>query len=123
MTAHFKSNLLGYISLEPFFMTNLHCYNVLDEDFVYKITLMYTEAGIYLDSFNSLKKGSIDFFRKGNRFYQTVKEYVDDVVSFDNLGIANFHGIFKVHFLFCSIVLFGFVIHLMINFIIKKTQN
>ena len=64
---------------------------MLDEDFVYKITLMYTEAGIYLDSFNSLKKGSIAFFRKGNRFYQTVKEYVDDVVSFDNLRIGNFH--------------------------------
>ena len=95
-------------------MTNLHLYNVLDEDFVHKFFLMYTESGIYLGSLDSLKKDCFNFIMKENRLYRTPKAYVDDVVSFDNLGIGNFYGIFKAFFLFCSLVLIVFVIHLII---------
>ena len=118
--AHFKSNLLAYISLDPIFMTNEHFYHVLDEDFVHKIFLMYSEAGIYLKLFDSIKKNSFEYFIKENRIYRTPKEYVDDVVSFDNLGIGNFYGIFKVYFFVCSIV---FGIHLTINCMLSRRRR
>ena len=101
-------------------MTNEHFYHVLDEDFVHKIISMYLEAGIFLESSDSIKKNSIEYFKKDNRFYHTAKEYVDDVISFDNLGIGNFYGIFKVYFFVCSIV---FVLHLTINCILSRRKR
>ena len=100
-------------------MTNLHIYHVFDGDFAEKGFLMYSESGQFLKSFDLIKKNCIDSFRKENRLYHTTKEYVDDVVSFDNLGIGNFYGIFIAYFLFCSIVLIVFVIHLTSNFILS----
>ena len=104
-------------------MINLHYYHVLDEDFVHKVISMYSESGVFLKSFDLLKKNCINTFRQGNRLYHTAKEYVDDVVSFDNLGIGNFNGIFKVYFLFCSIVFIVFLIHLTINFILSREER
>ena len=84
---------------------------------------MYSESGVFLKSFDSLKKDSIDFFTKETQLYRTAKEYVDDVVSFDNLGIGNFNGIFKVYFLFCLIVSVVFLIYLTINFILSRVER
>ena len=123
MATHFKSNSKAYAPLDPIFMTNLHMYNVLDEDFVHKFFFMYTESGIYLGSLDSLKKDCFDFIMKDNRIYHTTKAYVDDVFSFDNLGIGNFYGIFKAFFLFCSLVLIIFVIHLFTNFILLRKKR
>ena len=114
MAAQLKSNSKAYVPLDPIFMTNLHMYNVLDEDLIHKYVLLYTESGIYLGSLDSFKKDCINFIMKENRFYHTTKAYVDDVVSFDNLVIGNFSGIFKAFFLFCSLISIVFVIHLII---------
>ena len=83
----------------------------MDEDFAHKLFLMYTESGFYVKLIDQVKKSCVDFIRKENRFYRTLKEYVDDLISFDNLGIGNFYGIFKSYFVFCSIMLIIFVIH------------
>ena len=123
MAAHFKSNLQGYISLDPILMMNLHIYNVLDEDFAHEIFLMYTESGLFVDTFDTIKKRSTDFVMKESRLYRTPKEYVDDFVSFDNLGMGNFYGIFKAFFLFCSLISIVFVIHLIIKFILSRSAS
>ena len=123
MAAHIKSNMQAYMSLDPIFMMNLHFYHVLDEDFAHKIFLMYTESGIFVDTFDTVKKRSTDFIMKENRFYRTPKEYVDDFVSFDNLGIDNFYGIFKACFVFCSLISIVFVIHLIIKFILSRSAS
>ena len=123
MAAHFRSNLQGYISLDPIFMMNLHVYHVLDEDFAHKIFLMYTESGIFVDTFDTIKKRSTDFVMKENRLYRTPKEYVDDFVSFDNLGIGNFNGIFTAYFVFCSLISIVFVIHLIIKIILSRRAS
>ena len=104
-------------------MTNLYIYNVLDEDFIHKLALAYTESGLYTNSLVEIKRNAIDFIRKENRLYHTAKEYVDDVVSFDNLGIGNFYGIFKIYFAFCLIVLIVFVVHSMVNFILSRGEQ
>ena len=104
-------------------MTNLHIYHVLDDDHNYKFSLMYTESGLFMNTLDEIKKKSSDFFKKENRFYQTAKEYVDDLVSFDNLGIGNFYGIFKIYFAFCSIVSIVFVVHSMVNFILSRREQ
>ena len=112
-----------YISLDPIFMTNEHFYHVLDQYSFQNIFSMYMEAGLFINAFDSMKRNCINFIMKENRFYRTHKEYVDDVVSFDNLGIGNFYGIFKAYFVFCSIVLIVFVIHLIINFILSRSAS
>ena len=104
-------------------MINLHFYHVLDEDYFHKISLMYLESGLFINAFDSMKKSSTDFMRKENRLYNTPKEYVDDVVSFDNLGIGNFYGIFKAYFVFCSIVLIIFVIHSIVSLILSRRRG
>ena len=104
-------------------MMNQHIYHVLDEDFAHKIFLMYTESGIFVDTFDTIKKRSTDSFMKENRLYHTPKEYVDSFVSFDNLGIGNFNGIFKIYFAFCFIILLVFVIQLIINFISSRKER
>ena len=111
------------MSLDPIFMMNLHIYHVLDEDYAHKIFLMYTESGIFVDTFDTIKKRSTDFVMKENRLYRTPKEYVDDFVSFDNLGIGNFYGIFKAYFVFCSLISIVFVIHLIIKFILSRSAS
>ena len=117
--ASLKSNLIGYISLEPIYVTNLHFYHVLDEEFAYRNSLANMEVGLYIKLLDDIKKNSIDFIRNENRLYRTAKEYVDDVVSFDNLGIGNFNGIFKVCFLFYSLISIVFIIHLINKFILS----
>ena len=104
-------------------MTNLYIYHVLDENLIYKVFLMYTEAGMYVRLTDQIKRSCTDFFMKENRLYNTLKDYVDDVISFDNLGIGNFNGILKTYFVFCSIVLIVFVIHLIIDFILSRLEN
>ena len=101
-------------------MTNEHFYHVLDQYSFQNVFSMYMESGLLINAFDSMKRNCINFIMKENRFYRTHKEYVDDVVSFDNLGIGNFYGIFKAYFVFCSIVLTVFVIHLIINFILSR---
>ena len=123
MAAHFQSNMQAYISLDPIFMMNQHIYHILDEDFAHKIFLMYTESGIFVDTFDTIKKRSTDFVMKESRLYRTPKEYVDDFVSFDNLGMGNFYGIFKAFFLFCSLISIVFVIHLIIKFILSRSAS
>ena len=98
-------------------------YNVLDQDFVHKLFLMYTESGMFIHSQSEMKRNSLNFIMKENRIYRTTKEYVDDVVSFDNLGIGNFYGIFKAYFAFCSVILIVFVLHLIIKFILSKRNR
>ena len=95
----------------------------MDEDFVYKMFLTHTEAGLFVNLYNEIKRNCVGFFNKQNRFYRTTKEYVDDVVSFENLGIGNFYGIFKMYFAFCSIVLIVFVLHLIIKFILSRKHR
>ena len=104
-------------------MINLQIYHVFDDDTVHKFALTYSEFGIFLKSFDSMKEDCIDTFRLENRLYHTAKEYVDDVVSFDNLGIGNFYGIFKAYFLICSIIFIVFMIHLTINFILSRKKR
>ena len=105
-------------------MTNLHIYNVLDEEnLVHKMFLMYSEAGIFTSLLEEMKINSVGFFRKENRLFHTAKEYVDDMVSFDNLGIGNFYGIFKLYFAFCSLVLVVFVVHSMANSILSRRRR
>ena len=84
---------------------------------------MYMESGLLINAFDSMKRNCINFIMKENRFYRTHKEYVDDVVSFDNLGIGNFYGIFKAYFVFCSLISIVFVIHLIIMFILSKRAS
>ena len=104
-------------------MTNLYFYHVLDEEFFRKVSIGYMESGLFVDTFDTIKKMSNDFFMKENRIYHTVKEYVDDLISFDNLGIGNFYGIFKMYFLVCSIISIVFVIHLIINDILSRSAR
>ena len=104
-------------------MTNLHYYHVFDEDFIHNFSLAYTEFGFLLNSQDEIRTNCIDFMRKENRFYHTAKEYVDDVVSFDNLGIGNFYGIFKIYLAFCSMLLIAFLIHSMANFILSRRRR
>lgn len=109
--------MVGYSPLDPIFISNLHIYHVFDEDFIRKVMIMYTEGGLFVNLMNSLKQNALTYFRRENRVYFTVKEYIDDVVTFDNLVIDNFYNIFKLYFSFCSTVLLGFVIHVIIDFI------
>ena len=111
------------MSLDPIFMTNLYIYHVLDEDFAHKIFLMHTESGLFVRLFDEMKRNCINFVMKENRIYRTTKEYIDDVVSFDNLGIGNFNGIFKLYFVLCSIISIVFVIHLTIKFILSRSAS
>ena len=96
---------------------------MFDEDFVHKLILMYTESGLFVNALNEIKRSCTDSFMKDHRLYHTAKEYVDDVFSFDNLEIGNFYGIFKAYFVFSSIVLIVFVIHLIINFILSRKRR
>ena len=123
LVAHVKSNIKEYLSLDPIFTTNKYFYHVLDEDYFHQISLMHSEGGLFINILDSIKEDSINFFKKENRLYHTTKEYVDDVVSFDNLGIGNFNGIFKIYFAFCFIILLVFVIQLIINFISSRKER
>ena len=114
---------MAYVSLNPIFIENLHVYHVLGEDFANKIFLMYTEAGFFINLLDEIKRGSIDYIMKENRVYRTPKEYVDDMVSFDNLGIGNFYGIFEAYFVFCLIVFIVFVIHSIVNFTLSRKEK
>ena len=98
-------------------------YNVLDQDFAHKLFLMYTEFGIFIHWQFEIQRKCNEIIMKQNRFYHTTKEYVDDVISFDNLGIGNFYGIFKAYFLFCLLVLIVFVLHIIIKFILSKRKR
>ena len=104
-------------------MTNLYFYHVLDEEFFRKVSIGYMESGLFVDTFDTIKKMSNDFFMKENRIYHTVKEYVDDLISFDNLGIGNFYGIFEAYFVFCLIVFIVFVIHSIVNFTLSRKEK
>ena len=104
-------------------MKNLYFYHVLNENFAYKMFLTYTEAGFFINLYDEMKRNSLNFIMKENRLYRTTKEYVDDVVSFDNLGIGNFYGIFKAYFAFCLLALIVFVLHLIIKFILSKRHR
>ena len=84
---------------------------------------MYSESGLFANFVEVIKRKCMEYIMKKNRIYRTPGEYVDDLVSFDNLEIGNFYGIFRSYFVFCSIVFIVFIVHSMVNFILSRRRR
>ena len=84
---------------------------------------MYSESGLFANFVEVIKRKCMEYIMKKNRIYRTPGEYVDDLVSFDNLGLGNFYGIFRAYLVFCLIVFIAFVVHLMAKFILSRRRR